>query len=89
MAAGLSIHPKNLDALRRRLNELARRTLSREQLQPLLLLDAAESYHREVQRTSGIAPEEVRRLLPRLRDPAFTKILLVTLPEATSAAVGV
>src|SRR5216117_3058884 len=40
MAAGLSIHPKNLDALRSRLNELARRTLSREQLQPLLLLDA-------------------------------------------------
>src|SRR5438552_586118 len=40
MAAGLSIHPNNLDALRSRLNELARRTLSREQLQPLLLLDA-------------------------------------------------
>jgi arsenite-transporting ATPase len=49
----------------------------------LLLLDAAESYHREVLRTSGSTPEEVRRLLPRLRDPAFTKILLVTLPEAT------
>lgn len=49
----------------------------------LLLLDAAESYHREVLRTAGHAPEEVRRLLPRLRDPAFTKILLVTLPEAT------
>ena len=49
----------------------------------LLLLDAAESYHREVMRTAGAAPEEVRRLLPRLRDPAFTKILLVTLPEAT------
>src|SRR5690606_12842290 len=49
----------------------------------LLLLDAAESYHREVLRTSGNAPEEVRRLLPRLRDRDFTKILLVTLPEAT------
>jgi arsenite-transporting ATPase len=49
----------------------------------LLLLDAAESYHREVLRTAGTAPEEVRSLLPRLRDPAFTKILLVTLPEAT------
>jgi arsenite-transporting ATPase len=49
----------------------------------LLLLDAAESYHREVSRTAGAAPEEVRRLLPRLRDPAFTKILLVTLAEAT------
>ena len=49
----------------------------------LLLLDAAESYHREVLRTAGHAPEEVRRLLPRLRDPSFTRILLVTLPEAT------
>jgi arsenite/tail-anchored protein-transporting ATPase len=49
----------------------------------LLLLDAAESYHREVLRTAGSAPEEVRRLLPRLRDADFTKILLVTLPEAT------
>lgn len=49
----------------------------------LLLLDAAESYHREVLRTAGDAPEEVRRLLPRLRDASFTKILLVTLPEAT------
>jgi arsenite-transporting ATPase len=48
-----------------------------------LLLDAAESYHREVLRSSGQVPEEVRRLLPRLRDPAFSKILLITLPEAT------
>jgi arsenite-transporting ATPase len=49
----------------------------------LLLLDAAESFHREVLRTSGHAPEEVRRLLPRLREERFTRILLVTLPEAT------
>lgn len=49
----------------------------------LLLLDAAESYHREVLRTSGAVPDEVRRLLPRLRDESFTKILIVTLPEAT------
>ncbi len=49
----------------------------------LLLLDAAEAYHREVLRKLSDAPEEVRRLLPRLRDPAFTRILLVTLPEAT------
>ena len=49
----------------------------------LLLLDAAQAYHREVLRTAGQVPEQVRRLLPRLRDPGFTKILLVTLPEAT------
>jgi len=50
----------------------------------LLLLDAAESYHREVARTSGAhVPEAVRALLPRLRDPRYTKMLLVTLAEAT------
>lgn len=49
----------------------------------LLLLDAAEAYHREVLRTAGRAPEEVRQLLPRLRDPNFTRILVVTLAEAT------
>jgi arsenite-transporting ATPase len=49
----------------------------------LLLLDAAESYHREVLRKASEAPEAVRQLLPRLRDPAFTQIVLVTLPEAT------
>jgi len=49
----------------------------------LLLLDAAESYHREVSRTTSEAPEAVRNLLPRLRDGLFTRILLVTLPEAT------
>lgn len=49
----------------------------------LLLLDAAESYHREVLKKPSGSPEAVQRLLPRLRDPAFTHILLVTLPEAT------
>lgn len=49
----------------------------------ILLLDAAEAYHREVTRTMSDLPESVRRLLPRLRDPGFTRVLLVTLPEAT------
>jgi arsenite-transporting ATPase len=49
----------------------------------LLLLDAAESYHREVLRKPSGNPEAVQRLLPRLRDPEFTHVLLVTLPEAT------
>jgi arsenite-transporting ATPase len=50
----------------------------------LLLLDASESYHRELQRQARhTQPEEVLRLLERLRDPAFTRILIVTLPEAT------
>jgi arsenite-transporting ATPase len=49
----------------------------------LLLLDAAEAYHREVSRTRSDVPDAVRRLLPRLRDPDFTTILLVTTAEAT------
>lgn len=49
----------------------------------ILLLDAAEAYHREVMRTQGDMPEAVRQLLPRLRDPSYTRVLIVTLPEAT------
>jgi arsenite-transporting ATPase len=49
----------------------------------VLLLDAAESYHREVLKKPSGSPEAVQRLLPRLRDPLFTHVLLVTLPEAT------
>ena len=49
----------------------------------LLLLDAAEAYHREVLRTQGEMPQNVVELLPRLRDPNYTHILIVTLPEAT------
>jgi single-stranded-DNA-specific exonuclease len=40
MAAGLSIQPGKIDALRERLNELARRALKPEDLQPPLRLDA-------------------------------------------------
>ncbi len=49
----------------------------------LLLLDAAEAYHRDVARNLNYIPDSVRRLLPQLRNPAFTRILIVTLPEAT------
>ncbi len=49
----------------------------------VLLRDAAEAYHREVMRTQTEMPEAVRALLPRLRDPVFTKTVIVTLPEAT------
>jgi len=49
----------------------------------LLLLDAAEAYHREVLRQASGTSDAVQHLLPRLRDPEFTMVLLVTLPEAT------
>jgi arsenite-transporting ATPase len=49
----------------------------------ILLLDAALAYHREVTRQASGMPPEVEKLLPRLRDPHFTRVLIVTLPEAT------
>ena len=49
----------------------------------ILLLDAAESYHREVGRLTDGVPEAVANLLPRLRDPNFTRVLICTVPEAT------
>lgn len=49
----------------------------------LLLLDAAQAYHREVVRNSTGAPECVLNLMRRLRDPNFTRIIIVTTPEAT------
>jgi arsenite-transporting ATPase len=49
----------------------------------LLLLDAAQSYQREVQRANANVPAEVSELLTRLRDPEFARILVVTLAEST------
>jgi len=49
----------------------------------ILLLDSALAYHREVTRQSSQMPKYVEQLLPRLRDPSFTRVLIVTLPEAT------
>ena len=49
----------------------------------LLLIDSSEAYHREVMRNTTDTPPEVLALLPRLRDPDFTKVLIVTLAEAT------
>ena len=49
----------------------------------ILLLDAAQAFHREVMRQSKSAGDAVRNLLPRLRDADFTRIVLCTLAEAT------
>lgn len=49
----------------------------------ILLLDSALAYHREVSRQLAQMPEYVEHLLPRLRDPQFARVLVVTLPEAT------
>jgi arsenite-transporting ATPase len=49
----------------------------------LLLLDAAQSYHKEIERSTGEVPESVSKLLPRLRNKEETDVIIVTLPEAT------
>lgn len=49
----------------------------------ILLLDAAEAYHREVSRSTPHLPEDIRHLLTRLRDPHFCRVILIALPEAT------
>ncbi len=49
----------------------------------LLLLDATQSYHKEVKRTQGEIPESVKKLLPRLRNEKETEVIIVALAEAT------
>jgi arsenite/tail-anchored protein-transporting ATPase len=49
----------------------------------LLLLDAAGSYHREIMRNAGERGGVVTTPLMRLRDPDYTRVLLVTLAETT------
>jgi arsenite/tail-anchored protein-transporting ATPase len=49
----------------------------------LLLLDATGSYHRDIMRNAGGRESAVTTPLMRLRDPDFTRILLVTLAETT------
>ncbi|MEH7110621.1 arsenical pump-driving ATPase [Bacillus sp. JJ1764] len=49
----------------------------------LLLLDAAQSYHKELARSTGEIPESVKMLLPRLRNSKETGVVIVTLAEAT------
>jgi len=49
----------------------------------LLLLDAAGSYHREIMRNAGDRQGAVTTPLMRLRDPDYTRVLLVTLAETT------
>ncbi|MBI5772830.1 MAG: single-stranded-DNA-specific exonuclease RecJ [Verrucomicrobia bacterium] len=60
MAAGLSVAPDNVDALRQRLNELARRALKPEQLVPPLRLDAEI----DLENLTALSLKELARLEP-------------------------
>jgi len=49
----------------------------------LLLLDSTKAYHKEMSRSTGDVPDSVKKLLPRLRNPKETGVVIVTLAEAT------
>lgn len=49
----------------------------------LLLLDAAQGYSNEIAKSTGEVPESVTKLLPRIRNPKETSVVIVTLAEAT------
>ncbi|HLR88166.1 arsenical pump-driving ATPase [Heyndrickxia sporothermodurans] len=49
----------------------------------LLLLDATHAYHKEMERATGEIPVAVQQLLPRLKNPNETTVVIVTLAEAT------
>jgi len=49
----------------------------------LLLLDASESYSKEIERSTGNVPESAKKLLPQIRNPKETAVAIVTLAEAT------
>jgi arsenite-transporting ATPase len=49
----------------------------------LLLLESTQSYNQEIKRSQGDVPEAARKLLPRLRNPAETEVIIVTLAETT------
>lgn len=49
----------------------------------LLLLDATQSYHREIQRSQGNIPKSVKKLLPKLRNSKITEVILIALAETT------
>ena len=49
----------------------------------LLLLDSTESYNKEIERSHGDVPESAKKLLPRLKNPDETEVVIVTLAEPT------
>ncbi|MGL4522855.1 MAG: ArsA-related P-loop ATPase, partial [Bacilli bacterium] len=49
----------------------------------LLLLEYSEHYHRDILRTQSEVAAHLQQLLPKLRDPAYTEVVIVTLPEST------
>lgn len=72
-------------AFSRAVNEARRRVVVMDTAptgHTLLLLDATGSYHRDIVRQMG-ADGSYTTPMMRLQDPDYTKVLVVTLPEAT------
>lgn len=49
----------------------------------LLLLDASQSYHKEVERNTNVLPSSVSSLLPSITNNDLTEMVIVTLAEPT------
>lgn len=49
----------------------------------LLLLESTQSYNKQIESTGGDVPEAAKDLLPRLKDPTYTEVVIVTLAETT------
>lgn len=49
----------------------------------LLLLESTQSYNRQIKNSGGDVSEAAKALLPRLKNPDFTEVVIVTLPETT------
>lgn len=49
----------------------------------LLLLESTQSYNRQIENSGGDVSDAEKALLPRLEDPDYTEVVIVTLPETT------
>jgi len=49
----------------------------------LLLLESTQSYNKQIEHSGGDVPEAAKSLLPRLKDPNYTEVVIVTLAETT------
>lgn len=49
----------------------------------LLLLESTQSYNRQIEHSGGDVSEAAKALLPRLKNPDCTEVVIVTLPETT------
>ena len=52
----------------------------------LLLLDATGAYHRDVLRKASVGTGRLKTPLDLLRDPEYTRVVLVALPQSTPVA---